>query len=304
MTLCLRLVVVFTLLLGGGVALGDQSVTLLLAEQKPANREFADAFLIALRRIAPALTVRETVALDESESSQSIVVAVGSLSFQQGLINAKRPRVFAALVPRFSFEKAVQQHGAAAGLASAVYLDQPEDRQMALISLLPGPPAVVGLIKSASGSISAPRLRSSAQKYRLRLNEQMVSAERDLASAVQWVASESDVILATPDPAVFNPQTIQSVLLSSYRARVPLIGFSPAYTKAGALLSLHSSVRQLAEQTAEMVRHSAAGSGLPPPQAPRDFEVSINRQVARSMGIELPSEAALVEQLRNRERQP
>ena len=288
--------------MGGGGASGNQSVILLVAEQKPAAREFAEAFLIALRRIAPMLTVRETLALDQSESSPSLIVAVGSLSLQHSLSNAPRSRVIAALVPRLGFEKAVQQYGS--GPASAVFLDQPEDRQMALISLLPGPPLTVGLIRSTSSSVSSPRLRSGAQKHRLKLNEQIVSGERDLASAVQLVTGESDVILATPDSAVFSPQTIQGVLLSSYRARVPLIGFSPAYTKAGALISLHSSVRQLAEQTAEMVRLSVAGSGLPPPQVPRDFEISINRQVARSMGIELPSEGAMVEQLRNRERQP
>lgn len=304
MSSCLRLLLLCTLLLSGGSAFANQVVTLLVTEQKLANREFADAFVSALRRMAPGLTVRETAALDEEpESPQRIVVAVGSLAFRFSIQKARQPRVIAALVPRLSFEKLLQQYGGG-GPTSAIYLDQPEDRQMALISLLPGPPATVGIVQSASGGISPSRLRSAAQKYRLKLNEETVSSERELASAVQLLTGQSDVMLATPDPGVFNPQSIQSILLSTYRARVPLIGFSPAYTKAGALLSLHSSVRQLAEQTAEMVRQAAAGSSLPAPQSPREFELSVNRQVARSMGIELPSEATLVEQLRNRERQP
>ena len=75
---CLRFLFAFALLMGGGGASGNQSVILLVAEQKPAAREFAEAFLIALRRIAPMLTVRETLALDQSESSPSLIVAVVS----------------------------------------------------------------------------------------------------------------------------------------------------------------------------------------------------------------------------------
>lgn len=286
-----------------GSACAEYAVTLFVPDQKAANREFAQAFQRALKRLAPALTVRESATPDELAEPPGLVVAVGSQAFQQAVQRSKRVPVVGALLPRFAYERVLQQSPVTVA-TSAVFLDQPEERQLAMLSLLPGPPVTVGVIRSASNVLSMPRLRAGAAKYRLKLREEMVSAEHDLAAAIQNIAGQVDVILATPDPTIFSPQTIPGILLSAYRARVPLAGFSPAYTRAGALLSLHSSIDQLAEQTAEMVRAAGAGSVLPAPQAPVEFEISINRQVARSMGIELPAESALVDRIKGRERAP
>lgn len=298
----IRLVILLLLLLSAGAATAAPVVSLLMGDQKAASVEFAIAFRNALARSAPAIEVRETDVYDEaSAASPKAIVAVGSQSFQLAIQKSKRVPVVAALLPRYAYERVLQQ--ASGGVAtSAVFLDQPEDRQLAMLSLLPGPPETIGVFRSASNVLSHSRLRAGAAKYRLKLREEQVSAEHDLASAIQNMSAHADVILATPDPAIFSPQTIAGILLSAYRSRVPLVGFSPAYTRAGALLSMHTSVPQLAEQTAEMIRLMVAGGSVPAPQAPSDFEVSINRQVARSMGIELPAEAVLVERIKARER--
>ena len=303
MSILSRIALLLALVLASGRLFANPAVLIFAPEQKVASQEFVDALLGALERTAPALAVKQVQSLPEGTGDAStLIVAVGSQAFQTGLQQAKSSRVIAVLVPRSGYEKILQSFSGRQ--SSAVFLDQTEERQLALISLLPGPPGNVGVIRASSDAPAVRRLRASAQKFRLKLTEASVTAEHDLAQAVQSLIGESDVILATPDPAVFNPQTIQSILLSSYRARIPLIGFSPAYTKAGALLSVHSSVRQLADQTAEMVRQTMLGNGLPSPQSPQNFEVSINRQVARSMGIELPTEGVLADWLRNRERQP
>jgi hypothetical protein len=54
-----------------------------------------------------------------------------------------------------------------------------------------------------------------------------------------------DALLAVPDPLVFNSQTAANILAAAYRRRIPLIGFSPAYTRAGALVSLYSTPDQI-----------------------------------------------------------
>lgn len=300
----LRFLIFFVVLAAARSACADPVVSVFVPDQKAANREFAQAFQRALKRLAPTVVVRETAALDDAaEPPPSLVVAVGSVAFQQAAQRAKRAPVIAALLPRFAYERVLQQSTVAVA-TSAVFLDQPEERQLAMLSLLPGPPGTVGVIRSTSNVLSMPRLRAGAAKFRLKLREEVLSADHELAAAIQNIAGQVDVILATPDPTIFSPQTIPGILLSAYRARVPLAGFSPAYTRAGALLSLHSSIDQLAEQTAEMVRVVNAGGALPAPQVPAEFELSINRQVARSMGIELPAESIMVERIKGRERAP
>ena len=141
-------------------------------------------------------------------------------------------------------------------------------------------------------------LAAAAMERKLRLSAQQVMGESDLAPALQKLLPDTDLLLALPDAAVFNAGTIQLILLSTYRHQRPLIGFSASYTRAGAILSLFSTPRQIGAQAADMLRAALASGRLPPPQYPREFQVAANPHVARSLGLSLDSEDGLLQRLR------
>ena len=88
--------------------------------------------------------------------------------------------------------------------------------------------------------------------------------------------------------------TAYGVLLTSYRAKIPVVGFSEGLVKAGALLALYSSGRQQGKQGAEIANRILAGDGgLPAPQYPTYFTVRVNSSVARSLGIQMEEEATM-----------
>lgn len=296
------LLFVLTLSTMASTAVAANRIATLVAEQTPVSQEFHLALTNGLRKQISDVEVREFRTIDQALDWQpKVIVTVGMASLQQLRPGLRRPPVVAALVPRSGYERSAL---VAESRVSAVFLDQPEERQLALLAVLPGRPRTIGLIGSAASAASLQRFRNAAQKLQFTLVEEVVGSERDVGQALSSVTGRADVLLAMPDPVVFNSQTIQNVLLTSYRARVPLIGFSLAYTRAGAMLSLHSPIRPLAEQTAELVRVAAAGAALPAPLWPRDFEISVNRQVARSLGVELPVESVLAERLKQREGAP
>jgi hypothetical protein len=110
-----------------------------------------------------------------------------------------------------------------------------------------------------------------------------------LFGALQALLPDVDALLAVPDPAVFNSQTAANILAAAYRRRIPMIGFSPAYTRAGALVSLYSTPAQVGTRRRNCARRSAVRI-LPPPQWPRDFVVRVNQDVSRSLGLTLVEE--------------
>ena len=130
---------------------------------------------------------------------------------------------------------------------------------------------------------------------------QPVNAAEDIYPALRQALDESEVILALPDPLIYNSATLQNILLTTYRARTPLVAFSPAYVKAGATLAVYSTPAQLARGAAAMVRQWRAGRVLPPPQSPREFEVAANERVAASLGLTIDAPAAIAADLRRQE---
>jgi ABC-type uncharacterized transport system substrate-binding protein len=105
------------------------------------------------------------------------------------------------------------------------------------------------------------------------------------------------------DPQVYNSGSIANVLLATYRARVPVLAFSPSYVRAGALLSLHSTPVQIGTQAGSMARSLLQGSASPAAVYPADFTVTVNEHVARSLGLTLDA-PTLSDRLRRLEKRP
>lgn len=128
-----------------------------------------------------------------------------------------------------------------------------------------------------------------------------VLREGDLFPALQRVTTDPAVLVATPDNEVFNSYSLQNVLLATYRQRSPVLGFSPAYVRAGAVLGLYVTPAQIGRQAAEMAKAVLAGAPLPQPQTPRYFEIGTNPQVAHSLGIDLEAPEVLRARLAKQE---
>jgi ABC-type uncharacterized transport system substrate-binding protein len=131
-----------------------------------------------------------------------------------------------------------------------------------------------------------------------------VTSEREVFPAIDRVLSEADTLLALPDPTVFNAATIPNILLAAYRREVPMLGFSPAYLKAGALLAVYSTPAQMAASAIDALKAALAGRPLPPPRHPREYTVAVNRHVARSLGLQIDADSELMRRMREQESAP
>jgi putative ABC transport system substrate-binding protein len=210
------------------------------------------------------------------------------------------PPLLAVMVPRLAFERTADPARLRAGQLSAVFLDQPSARQVELAQLAIPSLRSLGVLMGGESKAHASALEKAARERSVQLVARQVAAD-GLFLALQALLPEVDVLLALPDPGVFNSQTIANILAATYRRRIPLIGFSPAYSRAGALFSLYSTPEQIGTRGGEVLRQSFASRSLPAPQWPREFKVAVNQDVARSLELRL-DEAQLVEALRQKER--
>lgn len=231
--------------------------------------------------------VGDAAALDGAQ----VIVAAGAAALKDVLARKPSVPVVAALVPRATFEEAVASGPAGAPPVSAIHLDQPFARQLAVARAALPQAGRLGVLLGPDSARVLPWLERAAREG----GWQLVVARAQgpaLRTALDRVLLESDAVLVVPDPQVFNASTLQAILLGSYRQGKPLIGVSPAYTRAGALFSVFASPVQLAVETAELVRRGLA-EALPPARYSQGFEVQVNRQVARSLGIDLSEDDAL-----------
>ena len=264
--------------------------------------------LVGLRRRLEAAgdTVRlRVLALDEAgrlsraalvRGRFRLLVAVGSRATQAALQHRREVPVLSVLMPEVAVAALVgppdRQDD---GRFGVIYLDQPPDRQMAFIRrLLPGARRV-GVLLGRQGQAKRRRLAQAARRHGLELRAAVVEDPARTAAVIQDLASGSDVILAVYDPVVINARSARWLLVSAYQKQIPVIGFSRAFVRAGALASLYSSPRLVGRQAAEIILDMAARGRwhLRGHYYPRYFSVEFNRRLARALRIRLPDEEQL-----------
>ena len=239
----------------------------------------------------------------EAERHGRFLVLVGGRTLQayRSEPEAWRLPALVLLVTRQRFEQTWHQlpEGPRSRL-SAVYLDQPPSRQFLLAIHAFPQRKRIGVLLSRTTLPVLPLLKKLSQGTGRRLVTQRLASEGRLFPVMERLFERSDVFLALPDPEVVNRTTLQPLLLTSYRYRIPVVAFSRAYVKAGATAAVYTPPEGLIEEAAEIVNRqlSDGPAPLPPPHYSSRFRVHFNRRVARSLGIALPSEHQVEQAIR------
>ena len=90
-----------------------------------------------------------------------------------------------------------------------------------------------------------------ADKFGLSLRAEKVSTPREIPAALKNLSKSIDVLWGIPDKIVFTQQTAKEILLFSLRNRIPLIGLSSSWVKAGALYALDWNYRDVGKTCGE-----------------------------------------------------
>lgn len=303
---CLSYAWVILWLAGSMPARAAAEVAVVVSEDSAPYREVVEALRggLVFDPAAPrSVRILSADALDGLRPPEpAVVVTVGARATRAVAMSELHAPLLATLLPRKAYERIAEESGRRSEARfSAVFLDQPPARQLDLIRLaLPG--AVrVGLLLGPESEPLLGAMQAGGASRRMRIAAQTLGGDNPLFPALQKLLAEADVLLALPDSTVFNGATIPNILLATYRLGLPVVGFSAAYTRAGAVLALYSTPQQIGAQAAEMLRYYFSRGALPPPQYPRDFVVSANPHVASSLGLALDDATVLEQRLREAE---
>jgi len=302
----------FLLLLMPWPAMAVSDVLVVLTEGSAAQSEVLASMRAGLSEaLDRKVTLRTITTADVADLAAQagprrlpdLVVTVGTDAARVVLAQQFPVPVYCTFLPEAAYDALLPTPtpGTAADRArhSALYIDQPFIRQMQLLHLALPQRTRIGVVLGPESRESEPALQRAAAAAGLMLRVEEITEEKQLIQALYRVMEEADVLLAVPDPLVFNRHTAQDVLLTTYRLGKPVAGYSRAYVSAGALLAVYSTPAQIGRQVGETLRalSDRPGRSLPTPQHPRYFSVEVNERVARSLGLNVENADVLVRKL-------
>lgn len=232
------------------------------------------------KRLAPTFAVFRT---ELAQRRRMLVVTVGPAALHEIVKRDCDCAVISAFTSSQVYRSVLAGvPPARAAAMTAVYAEPAPADQLRLVSLLYGRPVRVSAILGRDTGFLKPVLEGQAEV-------QDFAPGDDLNRILSRIA-QTEVLLALPDSEVYNTESIRNILLSTYRHKQAVIGFSADMVKAGALATTYSEVEDVNAQVAEMAAAYVATGALPPPQFPRYFRTVVNEGVARSLDVRISSD--------------
>lgn len=211
------------------------------------------------------------------------VISIGSAASE---VLSRTPginRLIYTLIPD-SLSEAISQRPCIAIMCQAVLIEQPLERYFRLFNLIfPGTRNLV-IATTPASSTDISTLTSTAKKNGIKLKIINVPRNEVVARTLINKLSMNDVLLALPDPYIYNRDTAKSIILSSYHKNVPIIAYSQAFAKAGALISLYSSFEDIANQTVQLIESTDNNQFR---YNPAQFSIEVNSSVSDSLDIDM-----------------
>lgn len=175
--------------------------------------------------------------------------------------------------------------------ATGVGLNFPASLQwLWLRRLLPDARQIAVLYDPNSGSGIFQALQKQAQAEGISLIQAPAADAKDLPVLMQTLPSQLDALWAVDGAAAYSTAAVRELLLYSFRNRVPLIGLSAQWVKAGALYALDWDYSDLGKQAAELAKDILLKGTPPaslPPQTPRKARLVLNMKTADHMKLQI-----------------
>ncbi len=219
----------------------------------------------------------------EGVTEPGIVVVIGPTAAKYAVANYPHAEIIYTAVPEPEAIglKGTRVHGVLVHVA-------PSDALRAFKQLLPRLKRV-GIVHTRSRAALIARAHAAAAVLGLKLEAKEVEGEQDWPSAMASLGGSIDALWLVADSKLVTKRSYAFVAQAANENHWPLMVFSPALLKGGALISLEPDWRDVGRRAAMLI--GAIGKGKASDEFPNAV-VDVNRELAEQIGVQIPDTLA------------
>jgi putative tryptophan/tyrosine transport system substrate-binding protein len=219
-------------------------------------------------------------------SNVSLVVAVGL----KAALAAKVEIVDVPIVYMMILDPL--KHQLTADNMTGTLLEVPADRQLKIMrTFLPTLHQLGTLYDPAKTSSRVKNAVLQAANSDFQLTGLPVESDKDVPQQLRTLLSAVEAFWLMPDSTVLTNESVRFILESALARQIPVIGFSPEFTRLGALLSMSVNYGDVGRETGLLVKHILSKERLLPlnPVPIERLKITVNLKTAKFLGITFPN---------------
>jgi len=219
-------------------------------------------------------------------SQANLILCLGSLAADAAAKEITNIPILATLCLRLDAIKKAPN-------ATGISLEIPLETQFKWVQRIAKDTKTVGVIYSNDENHKKVEAAARvASGMGMKLEAQEVSTPQDVTQALEKLSKKADILWTIADNLLSNPQIVKGIMLFSFKNKLPVIGLSLEWVKAGALYSLDWDYKDLGEQCGELAQKILGGASPSslPPASPRKLTYSLNLNTAGQMKLNIAEE--------------
>jgi ABC-type uncharacterized transport system substrate-binding protein len=217
----------------------------------------------------------------------AVIIAVGSDAVHAVLARESPCKIVSTMTLEADGAGPAAQAGR---VTAAVHLDIPIHALIAELRKVFPDRTRVGLIRNPGRvGYPAPQSHTPAPDPGLQIADCATADE--LLPVFLAFRKKVDFVVCLPDGALYNGATARPLIMASLENHLPIVGFSPAFLRAGAAVAIYPDYRAIGQQTADLVRRCLEPGDCASWETPRKIDMAVNAKVLRMLGMEFKAAA-------------
>ncbi len=177
-------------------------------------------------------------------------------------------------------------------VVSCLALPSPEDYFRSLQRIYPRVQRIGTVYDPRQTGFLVNEGRKAAKALNLDLIAVPVSSTKEAIKGLDKIKRTIDALWMLPDSTVLKRQSLEYMMLLSFRHRIPLVAVSKKYVKKGAFMALGVDYQKIGQQSGQIAIQMLHGplSRKKTTVFAKDFEIIINLKTAKKLRIEIPAD--------------
>lgn len=220
------------------------------------------------------------------DTAPELTVAIGSSAASMlARMDGDGPRLY-AFIPSHTWSELRACCAPDATTQAAIFIDQPAERLLRLVRALQPDAGRVGVLLGEVSRARYDELTGAAERLGIEVITERVSDSDNVGRQLRKLLGHIDFFVTLPDPLVYNRNTVYPILLTTYSAGVPVLGFSSTLVDAGAAAGVFMSPQDAGKAIASAIKAFRETGKLPETGYADTFSLSVNERVLRSLKID------------------
>lgn len=236
-----------------------------------------------------------STSLNPKVRQAELCIVLGSDLLKEAIsLRGKRPTV-SLLTSKPEFHAALRGLPKSAVNATAIYAEPDPHLQAKLIRSIYAWDDHTAVILSAQTREKEQELLAAFKNTGVKPVFYFYDGQRSLRALLHDIKEDNiNSIFAIPDETLFNRETVREIIITAYKNRQAIIGFSPSLVKAGAIATVYTTKEQIISQINDLIETYSSTQKLPQPSYSKYIDIYRNNDVARSMNVAIPEQQKLI----------